>query len=90
MLELYQAYGNYESMMDLAEAIVINAVRAVGESLTLQWGDSSVDYTPPGRGGSMTTYSPNHAGCPSCEMPGPSPKWPQNTASKRPACIGTW
>ncbi len=40
MLELYQAYGNYESMMDLAEAIVINAVRAVGESLTLQWGDS--------------------------------------------------
>ena len=47
MLELYQAYGNYESMMELTEAIVVNAVRAVGETLTLPWGDSSVDFTPP-------------------------------------------
>ncbi len=33
MLELYQAYGNYETMMDLTEAIVVNAVRAVSETL---------------------------------------------------------
>jgi lysyl-tRNA synthetase, class II len=29
MLEAYQAYGNYESMMDLTEAIVVNAARVV-------------------------------------------------------------
>ena len=27
MLEVYQAYGNYESMMDLTEAIIVNAAR---------------------------------------------------------------
>jgi lysyl-tRNA synthetase class 2 len=31
MLEAYQAYGNYETMMDLTEAIVANAARAVIE-----------------------------------------------------------
>ncbi|HVJ87036.1 MAG TPA: lysine--tRNA ligase, partial [Caulifigura sp.] len=31
MLEAYQAYGNYESMMDLTEAIVVNAARVVLE-----------------------------------------------------------
>jgi lysyl-tRNA synthetase, class II len=29
MLEAYQAYGNYETMMDLTEAIVVNAARVV-------------------------------------------------------------
>ena len=34
MLEVYQAYGNYESMMDLTEAVVVNAARTVCESLS--------------------------------------------------------
>jgi len=29
MLEAYQAYGNYETMMDLTEAVVVNAARTV-------------------------------------------------------------
>ncbi len=29
MIELYQAYGNYESMMDLTEAIFVNAIQAI-------------------------------------------------------------
>lgn len=29
MMEVYQAYGNYETMMDLTEAVVVNAARAV-------------------------------------------------------------
>ncbi len=28
MIEIYQAYGNYETMMDLTEAIIVNAARA--------------------------------------------------------------
>ncbi len=34
MMEVYQAYGDYESMMDLTEAIVCDAVRVVKESGT--------------------------------------------------------
>jgi len=29
MIELYQAYGNYESMMELTEAIFVNAIQAI-------------------------------------------------------------
>jgi lysyl-tRNA synthetase, class II len=64
MLELYQAYGNYESMMDLAEAIVTNAVRALGDSLTLQWGESSVDFTPPWPRRKYADLFAEYAGCP--------------------------
>ncbi|MGC1275399.1 MAG: lysine--tRNA ligase [Planctomycetaceae bacterium] len=32
MMEVYQAYGDYESMMDLTEAVVVEAVRVVKES----------------------------------------------------------
>lgn len=47
MLELYQAYGNYETMMDLTEQIIVEAIRATGQDLKLKWGDAEVDYTPP-------------------------------------------
>ncbi|HLJ11628.1 MAG TPA: lysine--tRNA ligase [Planctomycetaceae bacterium] len=30
MIELYQAYGDYETMMELTEAIFVNAIKAVG------------------------------------------------------------
>jgi lysyl-tRNA synthetase class 2 len=33
MIELYQAYGNYETMMDLTEAIFVNAIRAISPAL---------------------------------------------------------
>ncbi|MBN1911616.1 MAG: lysine--tRNA ligase [Pirellulales bacterium] len=29
MLEVYQAYGNYETMMDLTEAVIVDAIRAM-------------------------------------------------------------
>jgi lysyl-tRNA synthetase, class II len=29
MIEIYQAYGNYETMMDLTEAIIVDAIRAM-------------------------------------------------------------
>jgi lysyl-tRNA synthetase class 2 len=47
MLEAYQAYGDYRSMMDLTEACIVNAIRATGQPLTLPWGDATVDFTPP-------------------------------------------
>ncbi len=47
MLELYQAYGDYRSMMDLTEAIITDAIQATGQPYVLSWGDKTVDFTPP-------------------------------------------
>ncbi|MSR57714.1 MAG: lysine--tRNA ligase [Planctomycetaceae bacterium] len=62
MIELYQAYGNYETMMDLTEAIFVNGIKAISTpaaadgsetgdaskgGLVRPWGDKQVDYTPP-------------------------------------------
>jgi lysyl-tRNA synthetase class 2 len=47
MTEIYQAYGDYASMMDLTEAIVIDAIRATSQGYVLQWGDKQIDFTPP-------------------------------------------
>jgi len=70
MLELYQAYGNYESMMDITEAIVTNAARVVlasrGEStdrLVMPWGESEIDFTPPWPRRTYAELFAEHAGC---------------------------
>jgi len=47
MLEVYQAYGNYETMMELTEKLVVEAVRAGGQELKLTWGEAEIDFTPP-------------------------------------------
>jgi lysyl-tRNA synthetase, class II len=47
MLEAYQAYGDYRSMMDLTEACIVGAIRATGQPMQLSWGDKSIDFTPP-------------------------------------------
>ncbi len=48
MLELYQAYGNYETMMDLTESMIVECVKEVGGGATqLPYGDKAIDLTPP-------------------------------------------
>jgi lysyl-tRNA synthetase class 2 len=47
MMELYQAYGDYRSMMDLTEGLVVASVKALGGGLKLPYGDHTIDYTPP-------------------------------------------
>lgn len=47
MLELYQAYGDYRSMMDLTEKLIVEAVRATGQEMVLPWGENRIDLTPP-------------------------------------------
>lgn len=47
MLEVYQAYGDYRAMMDLTEQCICNAIQATGQPYKLQWGDLSIDFTPP-------------------------------------------
>jgi lysyl-tRNA synthetase class 2 len=47
MLEVYQAYGDYQSMMDLTERTIVEALRATGQELRVPWGDQWIDFTPP-------------------------------------------
>jgi lysyl-tRNA synthetase class 2 len=47
MLEAYQAYGNYETMMDLTEQIILDAISATGKEYQLPWGEEEIDFTPP-------------------------------------------
>jgi len=62
MLEVYQAYGNYQSMMDLTERCIGNAIQAIAQrpedgdqggdstspaSYLLPYGETTIDFTPP-------------------------------------------
>lgn len=47
MLELYQAYGNYQSMMDITEAMIVNALLALNRGPQVDWGDQTVDFSTP-------------------------------------------
>jgi len=47
MLEVYQAYGNYETMMDLTETMIVEAIQATGQGMKLPWGEEEIDFTPP-------------------------------------------
>ena len=50
MIEIYQAYGNYETMMDLTEQIITDAIRAISDTMILPWGEEgneTIDFTPP-------------------------------------------
>jgi lysyl-tRNA synthetase class 2 len=47
MLELYQAYGDYHTMMDLTEGLIVSVVESLGGGYQLPYGDKTVDFTPP-------------------------------------------
>ncbi|MCF0233809.1 MAG: lysine--tRNA ligase [Thermoguttaceae bacterium] len=47
LMELYQAYGDYRSMMDVTEKIICNAIKATGQGFVLPWGGQEIDFTPP-------------------------------------------
>ncbi len=47
MLEAYQAFGDYHTMMDLTERVILDALDALGGQHQLPWGDAQIDFTPP-------------------------------------------
>jgi len=70
MLEIYQAYGNYETMMELTEAIVTNAVQAVSDTLTVTWDGAPIDFTPPWPRRKYADLFAEYAGCPMHDVEG--------------------
>ena len=63
MIELYQAYGNYETMMELTENLFANAIKAIGQEFVLPWGDKEIDFTPPFQRAKYGDLFLEHAGC---------------------------
>ena len=47
MLEAYQAYGDYHTMMDLTESLICGAIQTLDGQYVRPWGDHSIDFTPP-------------------------------------------
>lgn len=46
MMELYQAYGDYRSMMDLTEGLIVACVEALGGGMKRPYGERTLDFTP--------------------------------------------
>jgi lysyl-tRNA synthetase class 2 len=47
LLEIYQAYGDYNDMMDVTEAMVSAAIERIGGGFKRPFGDLEIDFTPP-------------------------------------------
>lgn len=47
MMEAYEAFGNYEVMMDLTEQIILDALKATGQGYQVEWNGKPIDFTPP-------------------------------------------
>lgn len=47
MLELYQAYADYEVMMDLTENLITTVVDKVFGTLVVEFEEQEIDFTPP-------------------------------------------
>jgi lysyl-tRNA synthetase class 2 len=64
MLELYQAFGDYRSMMDLTEGVIVACVDVLEGDATrqLHFGDATVDFTPPWRRASYPDLFREHVG----------------------------
>ncbi|MCS7160313.1 MAG: amino acid--tRNA ligase-related protein, partial [Gemmatales bacterium] len=62
MLELYHAYGDYGTMMELTEALILSCVDLLGRGRQLQLGDSVIDFTPPWKRVSYTELFRHYLG----------------------------
>jgi len=63
MLEVYQAYGNYNVMMDLTEDIFGLCVEKYCESQNVQFGDMTIDFTRPWRRATYSELLKEYSGC---------------------------
>jgi lysyl-tRNA synthetase class 2 len=63
MLELYQAYGDYRSMMDLTEGLIVACVDAIGGGRVRPWADKTADFSPPWERVRYADLFQAHVGC---------------------------
>jgi lysyl-tRNA synthetase class 2 len=70
MIELYWAYANYETMMDLTQQIIVEAIEATGQGYKLQWGDLAIDFTPPFQRRTYSDLFEEHTGLKATDVDG--------------------
>jgi lysyl-tRNA synthetase class 2 len=63
MLELYQAYGDYHTMMDLTEGLIVACVDALGGGRTIPYGEGQVHFEPPWQRLRYADLFKQHVGC---------------------------
>ncbi|VTS08604.1 lysyl-trna synthetase : Lysine--tRNA ligase OS=Isosphaera pallida (strain ATCC 43644 / DSM 9630 / IS1B) GN=lysS PE=3 SV=1: tRNA_anti-codon: tRNA-synt_2 [Tuwongella immobilis] len=63
MMELYQAYGDYRSMMDLTEGLMVACVDALGGGREIPWGEKTVKFEPPFERAKYADLFLQHVGC---------------------------
>jgi lysyl-tRNA synthetase, class II len=63
MIELYQAYGDYNVMMDLTEELVAACVEAHVDGTTVKFGDTDVDLSRPWRRARYADLLREYGGC---------------------------
>src|SRR3546814_9047562 len=59
-MELYQAYADYEDMMDIAERTIAQAAIIATGSTRVTFGDHEIDFTPPFRRATMLGLIEEH------------------------------
>ncbi len=64
MMELYQAYGDYRSMMDLTEELIVACVQTLGGGMKLPFGEHTLDFTPPWQRKTYGELFEEHVGVP--------------------------
>jgi len=47
MLEVYQAYADYNDMMDLTESLICRCIDRLGGGMVRKFGEVTIDFTPP-------------------------------------------
>ncbi len=63
MMELYQAYGDYRSMMELTENLLVACVDALGGGRVRPWADKTIDFNPPFQRAKYEDLFREHVGC---------------------------
>jgi lysyl-tRNA synthetase class 2 len=63
MIEVYQAYGDYNVMMDLTEDLVSACLQAVGQGTKVQFGNLELDFTRPWRRAKYADLLKEYSGC---------------------------
>ncbi|GAG31656.1 unnamed protein product, partial [marine sediment metagenome] len=63
MLEVYQAYGDYNVMMDLTEELIGLCVEKYCEGEQVAFGDVTIDLEPPWRRATYAELLKEYAGC---------------------------